>query len=803
MFPLLMLHLRGMKGRSKMKVSDFEQAGIELSVTEEGNLKYSAPKGWVTSERLDLIRVNKTALIEELVSQGLSSNQKVTGVLDQPKSVLDVRDGNHSRSVGCDGCAGYNQISIGKNRAMEGGVYSSPYKKSVQTPHTRHIQHFNNKINKLTRHSTCHHPSPSVTAHDLPANSQEQSKAPLRDSRPPETKYDDTLGAQISPYQMQQPMTSKEILDSEGFAIRYISELRQVEGALKDLMVERVLGLDIETAKLVKYSNNKRAGLDPHLSRIRLVQICNDKTVYVFDMDSIKLQSLAALFDCPMVAHNSVFEMKHLIHAGLELENINCTMLMANALDGNLPNLADLAQARLGWEISKELQTSDWSVKDLSSEQVAYAALDAVAAFRLYGVLYEELNNKNIFDVYGLMLQSIKAIVQLELNGIYFNLEAHKGLIIGWEIEKKAAEKDLRQLFGPDLNPASGSQISSWLKEKLGQETLRRWPRTKKTRQLKTGVAVLNDFPDQPLVKPSRKYKEVSKLLSTYGTKYAAHVNPKTGRIHASFRLGGTKTGRLSCNSPNIQNPPRNKDFRALFCAPPGTVLLVADYSQVELRVAALVSEDDVMLEAYEKGLDLHKKTASEISGVPFAQVTKEQRQAAKAINFGLLYGQGHRGLARYASANYGVNMSEHEARKAKSAFFRAYKKLARWQQRTGRLSKRENRIATPGGRIRDFKIEKNGYRYTEALNTPIQGGAAEVLLAALGALEKHLKGVDAKLINIVHDEIVLEVASEDSYKSVTALEAAMTEGMLTIFPKASIKNLVDVNTGPSWAEAK
>ena len=599
------------------------------------------------------------------------------------------------------------------------------------------------------------------------------------------------------------PMTSKEILDSEGFTIRYISEPERVEEALEDLMKPEMLGIDIETAKLVKYSDHKMAGLDPHLSRIRLVQICNDKTVYVFDLDSIELQLLAPAFDYPMVAHNSVFEMKHLIHAELELENINCTMLMANALNGSLPKLVDLVKARLGWEIPKELQTSGWSVKDLSSEQVAYAALDAVAVFRLYGVLYEELNNKNVLGVYERMLQSTKVIAQMELNGFNFYLEAHERLTRRWESEKKAAEKDLRQLFGPVLNPNSGPQISSWLEENLDEETLGRWPRTEKSGHLKTGAGVLNDFTDQPLVKPLRKYKEVSKLFSTYGTKYAAHVNPETGRIHANFRLGGTKTGRLSCNSPNIQNPPRFKDFRALFCAPAGKTLVVADYSQIELRVAALVSGDKVMLEAYENGLDLHKKTAAAISGVPFDRVTKEQRQAAKAINFGLLFGQGPKGLAKYARANYGVNMSEREALKAKDAFFRTYKGLAWWQKKMSRVSKLENRVTTPSGRVRDFKMEKNGYRYTEALNTPIQGGAAEVLMAALGVLQKHLKGIDAKLVNTVHDEIVLEVALEHSHKAVVALEATMTEGMLTIFPKASIKNLVGANTGPSWAEAK
>ena len=789
-----------------MNVSDFEQAGIELYVTEKGNLKYSAPKGWVTKELVGLLRLNKMVLIEELVSQGRLLQPKVTGVTDQPKSVLDVTCRNNTKSDGSDGCDGYNQISIEEkyinNRAVEEGVYSFPYRKSVQTPHTRHIHHSDNNINDLTRHSTHHHPSPSVTPHSLPTNAPEQTGALLGDSRLSETNGSVTLGPQTPSYQMEQPTTSKEILDSAGFAVRYIYEPVLVEGALKDLMKADMLGLDIETAKLIKYSDQKTAGLAPHLSRIRLVQMCNDKTVYVFDLDSIELQSLAPVFKHPMVAHNSVFETKHLTLAGLEFENINCTMLMANALDGSLPKLVDLAKAWLEWEIPKQLQTSDWSVKDLSSEQVAYAALDAVAAFRLYGLLYEELNNNNVFVVYDLMRRAIKSIVQLELNGIHFNQEAHKKLITGWEAEKRVVEEDVRQLFGPDLNPASSSQLSSWLKENLDEETLKKWPRTK-TGRLGTGADALNNFPDQPLIKPLRKYKEVSKLLSTYGTKYATHVNPETGRIHANFILGKARTGRMSCTLPNLQNMPRGKDFRSLFCAPPGKVLLVADYSQIELRVAAIVSQDDIMLEAYENGLDLHKKTASEISGVPFDEVTGDQRRAAKPINFGLLYGQGAPGLVRQAKVDYGVYMSVQEARKAKSAFFRTYKMLRRWQKKTARLSKRENRIITPGGRVRDFRKEKKGYRYTKALNTPIQGGAAEVLMAALAVLQNHLKDIDAKLVNTIHDEIVLEVASEHSDKAAIALEAAMTEGMLTIFPTACVKNLVDVNTGPNWAEAK
>jgi DNA polymerase-1 len=344
--------------------------------------------------------------------------------------------------------------------------------------------------------------------------------------------------------------------------------------------------------------------------------------------------------------------------------------------------------------------------------------------------------------------------------------------------------------------------LSQWLYENLDSETLSNWPRTEKG-QLKTGANVLANFPDHPLVKPLIKYKEVGKLLSSFGMKFAEHLNPETKRIHASYMLGGTATGRLSCSSPNMQNLPRNKDFRALFCAPPGRVIMVADYNQIELRIAALVSEDQAMLEAYEQGQDLHRKTAAEISGIAFDKVTKEQRQAAKAINFGLLFGQGHKGLARYAKSKYDVDMTPFEAKSAKRSFFRTYSGFARWQKKTAKLAKIEMQVSTPGGRVRDFTQSKKEYRYTEALNTPIQGAAAEVLLAALAKLEDYLAGLDAKLVNIIHDELVLEAAEDDVANVLIAVENAMVEGMLAIFPEASTKKLVEINTGANWAEAK
>ncbi len=598
--------------------------------------------------------------------------------------------------------------------------------------------------------------------------------------------------------------TAAEILGQEGIDLVYVTSAGQAEEALNEILkADQPLGLDTETAKLPEFSEHPKSGLEPHLSRIRLIQIYggNDK-VYLFDMFKLPFEALSPIWRCRLVAHNAVFDMKHLFHAGAEPRRVGCTMLMANALTGKLPSLQALTRTHLGWDMSKEQRVSDWGAPELIQEQLYYAALDAVAVFRLYRVLKEQLRKANLTPVYTLMRDAQRAIARMELAGIYFDAAGLERLTDAWQCKKEAALRELRELLGLEVNPESSKQISQWLSAKLGPATVQNWPQTK-TGQLKTDAATLARVTYYPLTKPLREFKEACKMLSTFANGYVEHINPVTGRIHASFRLGGTATGRLSCSAPNIQNPPRAKEFRALFSAQHSRRMVVADYSQIELRVAALVSGDKSMLTAYANGEDLHKLTASVIAQVPIDGVTPEQRQAAKAVNFGLLYGQGARGLARYARIKYGVTMSVKEADAARQAFFKAHIGLKRWQTDTGRKAEKTGKAVTPGGRIRDFNMEPKGYRYTETLNTPIQGGAAEVLLAALARLENHLRNLDAKLVNIVHDEIVLEVAEKDVQPAIEALKKAMTEGLLAIFPHATAVGLVEARAGINWAEAK
>jgi DNA polymerase-1 len=587
-------------------------------------------------------------------------------------------------------------------------------------------------------------------------------------------------------------------------SVRYVNSPEAAERAV-EILVDKAghFGLDVETAKLTPYAHHGQAGLNPHLSRIRLLQLyAGGPEVFVFDLFAVPTPVLRPLLEKQFVAHNAIFDLGHLMHAGLEPGGIECTMLQANALTGKRPSLATLAETELGWRISKEQQVSDWSAPALSQEQIEYAALDAVLVHRLFPLLDSQIRRKGRLRCYELMRDAQHQIAHMQLNGCFFDREAQLRLMAKWVADSERVHHELKTLLGAEFNLGSHIQLAAWIQKNVDASLLNTWPRGAKARP-KTGAKVLALYPDLPFVKTLMQWKILNKKLTSFGSRYSAHINPATNRIHPDFRIGGTDTGRLACRNPNIQNPPKESDFRALFAASDGRVMVVADYSQVELRVVALVAQEKTMLAAYRQGIDLHRKTAAALTGVPLDAVTKAQRQLAKAVNFGLLFGQGAAGLAKYAKTQYGVDMSVKQAERYRQAFFDTYPGLRRWQRRTAELAEASHSVKTPSGRVRTFKRKRGKSYFTAFLNTPIQGGAAEVMLAALAALDRRLKGLDAKLVNVVHDEIVLEVAADQAQAAKTAVEAAMVEGMLSVFPRANCNGLVEAHSGCNWAEAK
>ena len=578
---------------------------------------------------------------------------------------------------------------------------------------------------------------------------------------------------------------------------RYITDREEARQAIAQL--SGLVGLDLETT-----------GLSPISAQARLLSLSADTgPALVIDLFAIGglHQVKAELVGLAAVCHNATFDMGFLWRAGVELA-ADCSMLAYHVLTGERAKLKDLAEKYAGLTLDKGQQLSDWSAPELTEEQLQYAALDAVAVRVIFPQIEAELEALGSINAYALVRDAQPAIVRMELAGMPFDKAQQEKLIAGLSAERDTLLEALNEALA-GRNPASGAQVSEWLTEHLGgpdSEKFKAWPKTSGG-QLKTGGEDLQRglvyLPDEAAAVVRDKllrFKDVAKKLSAFGENLADKINPASGRIHADFNLAGTITGRMSCSKPNLQQIPRDKEFRALFAAPAGRRFVIADYSQMELRVAAHIAGEAALLEAYRHGQDTHRLTAAMLLNKAPEQVTKGERQLAKAVNFGLLYGQGAKGLQRYAEGTYGVKISEEQARDYRAAWFKAYPAFKQWHGKSGLAAKKALEVRTPGGRLRRWpSLDK--FAETEAYNTPVQGGAAEAMLAALPRLMAELRGLDAAPIAVVHDELIVECDEALADTVAQALQEAMTAGMLAIFPDASTVELVEAGIAQTWAD--
>jgi DNA polymerase-1 len=302
---------------------------------------------------------------------------------------------------------------------------------------------------------------------------------------------------------------------------------------------------------------------------------------------------------------------------------------------------------------------------------------------------------------------------------------------------------------------------------------------------------------DHPAARALLEYRELQKKLGTYLETYPNFIHPKTGRIHANFLQCRVPTGRLACTSPNIQQIPHEDEFRSCFVAEQGNVLIIADYSQIELRILAEVSGDPEFVRAFREGEDLHRLTAATMFGTEQDEVTKEQRSAAKRINFGLMYGRGAKSL----SAQLGTD-DEH-ARTLIDEYFANYPKVQQYLQRTANRALRDRTLRTLAGRLRKFgdtsglgSVERGALR-REAMNYPIQGSSADIAKLALAYVREELEGLDARLINCIHDEFVVECAEEIAPEVAESTKAAMNRAGEEILEKVPVE--VEVAISREW----
>ncbi len=550
---------------------------------------------------------------------------------------------------------------------------------------------------------------------------------------------------------------------------RLIRSVEALQPYMSELLTAKVMGVDTETT-----------GLDPHKDRLRLIQISlMEQPVLIIDCFTFLPDGASLLNDIftgrsVKIFHNAKFDLQFLMAAGIRVLHLFDTMLAAQILRSSggsqKANLSAVCEHYLGTTLDKTEQKSDWS-EELNETQLEYAAKDAVMLLQLRNVMIPLLRSNRLDGIAKIEFACVQAIAQMEYNGILLDEDRWCKLTEETEQQQQQA---LEKLYSFSGEPSY--QITLWGDEvPLQDYNFQSNPFVLKLLH-KYGIDVpstdknhLAAFAEHPLVQALTEYRKASKALSSFLYPMPSQINVKTGRLHPKYGQIGAWSGRMSCGGPNIQQIPRGTAFRRCFVPAPGKKFVIADYSQIELRVAAQISGDKRMTEAYLKGSDLHRLTAALISDTAPEKVTKAQRQAAKAVNFGLVFGMGAAGLAQYAQQSYGVEMSLSQAENFRNRFFKAYPGIANWHRAVQRAKPTEERSLSG----RKFVFGENA-GVSGLYNTPVQGTAADITKAALGLLAKKLNGTGIKIIAVVHDEILLEVDADDAEFAASLLQETM-----------------------------
>ncbi len=455
----------------------------------------------------------------------------------------------------------------------------------------------------------------------------------------------------------------------------------------------------------------------------------------------------------------------------------------------------------------KELFDPDDKVKNIRSVDTEklknYACEDADLTWQLREVLSKDLEKYGVKKVFeDIETPLIPVLTSMENTGVRIDEAYLKSLSgkAGQDIER--LEKEIHRLAGEEFNVASPKQLGKILFEKLKVSDK---PKLTKTKQYSTGEEVLAKLEDKhPVIPLILEYRELSKLKSTYLDALPKLINPRTNRIHTSYNQTVTATGRLSSNNPNLQNIPirteRGREIRKAFIpSDESRLLLAADYSQIELRIFASMSEESNMIAAFKQGLDIHRATAARIFGLSEEEVSKEQRSKAKMVNFGIIYGISAFGLAER------LKIPRKEAKEIMTQYFEKYPGIRKFMDASVAFAREHGYVETLWGRRRYLKdinsansIVRN-FAERNAINAPVQGSAADMIKIAMNRIfaEIRSKGLKSRMIMQVHDELVLDVPKEEKELLREIVERCMVEAMPLKVPV-----VVDMKFGNNWLEA-
>ena len=594
-----------------------------------------------------------------------------------------------------------------------------------------------------------------------------------------------------------------------------ITNLKEIDDWIVEAEEAGELAIDTETssldahqADLVGISLSTKIGKACYIPISHKFKGCLKKEMVIK-----KLKPLLEDQSVKKIGQNIKFDFIVLFKQGINMNSMEDTMLMSYVLDAgkNRHNMDTLSEIHLQHKTvsfkeivgtgKKEINFSDVELE----KAMEYAAEDADITYRLYKIFNKNLKLEKLTYIYEIFEKPlIKILAFMEIEGIKIDNKFLKILSEKFEKKIKKLEKEIFKISNKEFNIASPKQLGEIMYNELKIAIL------KKTRKgsFATSASVLEDltFKGHKFPKLVLDWRQVSKLKNTYSDSLPEHINPKTKRVHTSFLLAATTTGRLASSDPNLQNIPikseDGRDIRKAFIAEKGYTLISADYNQIEMRILADLADVKELKKAFKNNEDIHSLTASQVFNVDIKNVDQDMRRKAKAINFGIIYGISQYGLAKQ------INVLNHEAEAFLNAYFLKFPEIKFYMDNTIKFCRKSGYVSNIFGRrshfngINDKNFNVRNFQERAAINAPIQGSASEIMRLAMIRLDKKLKTLKdnkSKILLQIHDELIFEVPIKNSKNMIQIIKNEMSSVTESDLHSFSTPLTVDVNTGDNW----
>tara|TARA_A100001015_G_scaffold108751_1_gene120635 strand:+ start:2180 stop:4945 length:2766 start_codon:yes stop_codon:yes gene_type:complete len=591
---------------------------------------------------------------------------------------------------------------------------------------------------------------------------------------------------------------------------------KDLDKLIKDLNTKGIISVDTETSSLnpqeaeligisVSYAPNKSFYIPVGHKKNK----CLSKDLVIKKMKPILEDP-----SIKKVGQNIKYDYIIFKKSGIELTSIEDTMLLSYTLDAgnNRHNMDTLSELHLGHKTISYKDLVGTGKKQLKFSEVdldkatEYAAEDADITLRLYQILSERVEKEKLNKIYEIFEKPmIKILSKLETCGVKVDDNYLKVLSKKFEARLIKIEKEIYKISGKEFNIGSPKQLGEIIYNDLKIAKLKK---TKKG-SLATSAKILEDlaltghrFPNLVL-----EWRQVSKLKSTYTDALQEHINKDTNRVHTSFLLAATNTGRLASSDPNLQNIPiktfDGKEIRKAFVAEKDNILISADYNQIEMRILADMADVKELKKAFKENQDIHNLTASQVFNLPINKVSEDQRRKAKTINFGIIYGITQYGLAKQ------ISVSNDDAQQFINSYFKKFPEIKDYMQTTVKICRKQGFVTNIFGRrihlrgINDKNFSVRSFQERAAINAPIQGSAADIIRLAMIKIDNTLgQNKMAKMLLQIHDELIFECSRKDENKVKKLIKDAMVSVSSSEHHMFSIPLEVSINSGNNWGEA-